>query len=259
MTTTLHYATTGPIAEITLDRPPANALTLELVQAVIAALDRAAADPDVKAVVIASAIPGLFSGGLDLRVVAGLDAEAFRPLLNALYVDLAAAQARLGKPSIAAIEGPARAGGLTLALSCDMVIAGRGATFGYPEIQVGLIPAIHFRHLPRIAGRHRAFDHLFGAAAFDAVEAERLGLISRLVDDGQALPAAREAAQALAAKPADALAMGRAAFREANDQTPAELAAAVDAFCAVAATPTARAAVADFFSRSSRRRPGSSS
>jgi len=249
---TLHYTAAGPIAEITLDRPPANALTLELVQAVIASLDTAAADPDVRAVVIASAIPGLFSGGLDLRIVANLDADAFRPLLNALYVDLATAQSRLGKPSIAAIEGPARAGGLTLALSCDMVIAGRGATFGYPEIQVGLIPAIHFRHLPRIAGRHRAFHHLFGAHPFDAVEAERLGLISRLVDDGQALEAARDAARALAAKPADALALGRAAFREANDQTPAELAAAVDAFCDVAATATARAAVRAFTEKGKR-------
>ena len=87
-------------------------------------------------------------------------------------------QYRMGKPTIAAIDGAVRAGGMTIAISCDMIIAGDASTFGYPEIDVGLIPAIHFVQLPRLVGKHQAFGPLFLGDPFDAATAFRMGLLS---------------------------------------------------------------------------------
>src|SRR5690606_27889470 len=105
------------------------------------------------------------------------------------------------KPSIAAVAGAARAGGMTLSISCNVIIAGKSATFGYPEIDVGIIPAIHFIHLPAIVGRHRAFELLFSGRAFSAIEAAELGLVSKIVEDDQVLQEARAMARMFAAKP----------------------------------------------------------
>src|SRR2546430_1546515 len=69
--------------------------------------------------------------------------------------------------------------------SCDVLIAGESTTFGYPEIDLGLLPAIHFAHLPGIVGRHRAFELLFSGRSFGAEEARSLGLASRVVPDAK--------------------------------------------------------------------------
>ena len=91
--------------------------------------------------------------------------------------------------------GAARGGGMSLAISCDMIVAADNATFGYPEIEIGLLPAIHYTHLPRIVGRYRAFDLLFTGRAFGAHEALDIGLISRSV------PEAKVMEEAAAGKP----------------------------------------------------------
>ena len=103
-----------------------------------------------------SAVADRFCAGLDLDVILGKSGEEVREFLHALYTDLYDAQYDLGKPSIAAVGGAARGGGVTMAISCDVLVASENATFGYPEVDVGVIPAIHFAHLPRIIGRHRA-------------------------------------------------------------------------------------------------------
>jgi hypothetical protein len=139
----LRYDVSDRIAEISLARPPVNALSLALLEQLIAALRRAAADENVRAVVLTSALPRRFSAGLDLGMMLGKSATEVRRLLDKLYVELADVQYDLGKPSIAAVGGSARGGGMTLAISCDVLVAGRSATFGYPEIDLGLIPAIH--------------------------------------------------------------------------------------------------------------------
>src|SRR6185437_16354996 len=140
--------------------------------------ETAGKDAAVRAVLLTSAIPGRFCAGLDLGILVGKSDSKVRAFLQELYVRLHDAQYNLGKPSIAAVTGAARGGGMTLAISCDVIIAGAGATFGYPEIDVGVIPAIHFAHLPRIVGRHRAFDLLFTGRTFGADEAAALGLVS---------------------------------------------------------------------------------
>src|SRR5690606_31379959 len=139
------------------------------------------------------------------------------------------AQRRLGKPSIAVVNGAARGGGMTLAVSCDMIVAAESASFGYPEIDVGVMPAIHFALLPRIVGRHRAFDLLF---------------------TGRSDGAARALARVLAAKPRQAMRIARESFHRALDLGMSEgVRAAVDAFCAVAATDDAREGIAGFARR----------
>lgn len=246
----LAYRVRDGVAEITLDNPPANALTEAMVGELIAALDRAAADDSARVVLLRSAVPRRFCAGLDLTLLDGATPTAVRSLLETLYVGLHAAQRRLGKPSIAAVNGAARGGGMTLAVSCDLLVAGESASFGYPEIDVGVMPAIHFTLLPRIVGRHRAFDLLFTGRTFGAARAEELGLVNRVVPDAQLDDAARELAQVLAAKPPQAMRIARESFHRALDLGISEgVAAAVDAFCVVAATDDARAGIGGFASR----------
>lgn len=243
----LDYQVREGVAEITLRNPPANALTEPMVAELIASLDRAAADDSVAVVLVRSAVPRRFCAGLDLTLLDGASPAAMRSLLETLYVGLYQAQRRLGKPSIAAVNGAARGGGMTLAVSCDLLVAGESASFGYPEIDVGVMPAIHFTLLPRIVGRHRAFDLLFTGRTFDATRAEALGLVNRVVPDARLDDAARELAQVLAAKPRQAMKIARKAFHEALDLGMSEgVGAAVDAFCEVAATDDAREGIGGF-------------
>jgi enoyl-CoA hydratase len=213
----LEYRVAGRVAEISLKRPPVNALNLDLVNEIISALGQARDDDEVRAVIIASALDGVFCAGLDLAVVKGVDGEGMRGFLERLYFALNDVQYSLGKPSIAAVQGAARAGGMTVAVSCNMIIAGEGATFGYPEINVGLIPALHYVHLPRIAGRHRAFEHLFLGDDFDADVARDLGIVNHVVPDDQVMDKAREIAGKLAKKSPTVMKLGRDAYMRAND------------------------------------------
>lgn len=249
----VRYAVRDGIAEIALAHPPVNALTLDRVRALIAALQRAAHDDTARAVVLCSDVPGRFCAGLDLKALDGQPPDAVRELLDALYPGLVDAQRALGKPSIAAIDGTARGGGMTLAIGCDLLVAGRDASFGYPEIDLGVLPAIHFEHLHRIVGRYRAFDLLFTGRSFGAEEAERLGLVSRVVEPGQALAAARELAGVIAAKPPQALRRGRTAFHEAADRGfRVGVSHAVETFCNVALSSEGRAGVAAFAARNAK-------
>ena len=178
----LNYEVVDSIAEISLQRPPVNALNLEMIREIVDAVNRAAEDPKVRAVIFASNVPRRFCAGLDLNLILDQPSDHIHNVLKSLYIDLYDAQYKLGKPSIAAVDGAARGGGMTIGVSCDVVIASEQATFGYPEIEVGRIPGIHFTHLPRIVGRHRAFELLFSGRSFPATEAESLGIVSKVVE-----------------------------------------------------------------------------
>jgi enoyl-CoA hydratase/carnithine racemase len=214
----VRYEASGAIACIKLARPPVNALDLAMVHGVIAALGRAAADDGVRAVVIASAVAKRFCAGLDIAALAGRSPDEIRTLVHELYVGLFDAQCQLGKPSIAAVNGATRGGGMTLAVSCDVILAGKGATFGYPEIDLGVLPAIHFVHLPRIIGRHRAFELLFTGRPFDAEQAAALGVVNSVVPDAELETEALKLAGAFAAKPEATMRAGRTAFMRQIDR-----------------------------------------
>ena len=107
----VRYVETNGVAEIVLDRPPVNALTDGMVADLIAALDRAAGDPAVRAVILGSAVPQRFCAGLDLAALERATAEEIRALLDKLYAGIWDAQLKLGKPSIAAVGLMRSAGG----------------------------------------------------------------------------------------------------------------------------------------------------
>jgi enoyl-CoA hydratase/carnithine racemase len=212
----VRYTVTDAIAEVTLDRAPVNALNMPLIDELLAALEQAKNDTSVRAVIISSAHK-VFCAGLDLDITRGKRGVEAKAFLERLYFALNDVQYRLGKPSIAAIDGPVRAGGMTIAISCDMIVAGDASTFGYPEIDVGLIPALHFVQLTRLVGKHQAFGPLFLGDPFDAAAAFRMGLVSEVVPKGSALEKARAIARRFAEKSPIVMKIGRDAFMRAVD------------------------------------------
>jgi enoyl-CoA hydratase len=199
----VRYSVSENIAAIMLDRPPVNALSMELIDALLAALAKARDDEAVRAIVIGS-MHKVFCAGLDLDIVRGRPGIETKKFLERLYFALNDTQYRMGKPTIAAIDGAVRAGGMTIAISCDMIIAGDGSTF-------------HFVQLPRLVGKHQAFGPLFLGEPFDAATAFRMGLLSEVVPKGTALERAREIARKLAAKSPIVMKIGRDAFMRAVD------------------------------------------
>jgi enoyl-CoA hydratase/carnithine racemase len=182
------------IATILLQRPPANALGLPLIEGLDAALD---ATCDAKLLVVASRVPGYFAAGADIKHMATVDAGEF-----ATYGDaLRSALNRFAAPdrvTIAAVDGLALGGGLELALACTLRIGSERATFGLPEVKLGLIPgAGGTQRLPRIVGRGRALDLMLTGRNVHAQEALAIGLIDRLVEPGTAESAALALAREL--------------------------------------------------------------
>ena len=159
------------VAVIALNRAPVNAIDHPMIDAIHAALRRADADPDVGAIILTSALPGMFCGGMDLRMVAAGDTQDLRNFVYKFYLETMNIQYTLTKPTIVAINGPARGAGMTLSITSDVVLAADDIDLGYPEIDIGLIPAIHYVHLPRNISRHKAFELLFGGKPIPATEA----------------------------------------------------------------------------------------
>lgn len=194
MTELVRYEVRDGVAEITMDRGPVNAISLELARGVIDAYRRAREDDAARAVILTSALPTVFSAGLDLKIALEYDGQALRRFIEVFYYEMHEALYRLGKPVIAAVNGHARAAGVTWAVSCDMIVAAEEAEMGYPEIDVGLLPAMHLVHLPRVAGRHRAAELLFTGDIVSARTMHELGpeplLFVILLIATQTLPAA---------------------------------------------------------------------
>lgn len=130
---TVTYEAAGPIAVVSLAKPDLNTLDLATIDGVIDALKQADGDDGIRAVVVTSALEKAFCAGLDLGLVLDGGAAVMRELLQRLYIDLFDVQHHLGKPSIAAVNGVARGGGMTLALSCDVVVAADNASSAIPN------------------------------------------------------------------------------------------------------------------------------
>lgn len=211
------YDVRDHVAEITMRRDPVNAIDHALIDDILAAYRAAKADPDVRAIILTSAFDNAFSAGMDLAMIrtgSGLD---LRRYLEKLYFEMHDLQYRMGKPTIAALTGPARAAGVTLAVSCDIIVASDTASIGYPEIEVGVIPAMHFVHLPRQIGRHKAFELLFTGKPISAEEAFQRGLVNHVVPRSEVKERARALARDLALKSPLVMQLARDAFMRAND------------------------------------------
>lgn len=176
---------------LTLSRPEArNAIDDALLDALLDAVLRLGGDPSVRAVVLTGAGPAAFSAGMDLRDRAGFS-EAQLTAQHHRIVELTTALTELPVPTIAAVEGFCLAGGLELALACDLVVAARDAQFGLPETRLGIFPGGGgARLLAWAVGAARARDLILTGRRIDGVVAEAWGLVARLAEPGGALDAA---------------------------------------------------------------------
>ncbi|HEY7720007.1 MAG TPA: enoyl-CoA hydratase-related protein [Pedococcus sp.] len=187
------------VAELLLDRPEAmNAVSTAMARAIAAATDELAADPTVRAVVVSSTHERAFCVGADLKERNTLTDEqlrAQRPVARAAYGGVLG----LPVPVVAAVDGFALGGGFEIALSCDLVVAGEGATVGLPEVSVGVIPGGGGTQLlTRRVGWSRAASMIFTARRLGAAEAHELGVVDELVPAGTARERALELAATIA-------------------------------------------------------------
>ncbi|PSM40389.1 enoyl-CoA hydratase [Streptomyces dioscori] len=175
---------------------PLNPLTDVVVDALVASLARADANPEVRVVVITGS-ERAFAAGADVKAMVPLSfGDAFQQ--NYIGRNWDAIQ-RVRKPLIAAVRGYALGGGCELAMMCDIVVAGDTATFGQPEVLLGIIPgAGGTQRLPRAVGKSLAMRMCLTGEPITASEAQAAGLVSQIVPDEDVLAAARDTAQAIA-------------------------------------------------------------
>jgi enoyl-CoA hydratase len=185
MTEAVLYEVRGPAAWITLNRPEKlNAINKDVLDGLHAAIDRAAADDEVKVVVLTGA-GRAFSAGYDLSAEAAhadIPAHEWHEVLAA-DIDATMRVWALEKPTIAAVRGYCLAGGCELAMACDMIVAGEGASFGEPEIRYGSGPVTLL--MPYVLGQKKTNELLFTGDMIDAQAAERAGMINRVVAEDE--------------------------------------------------------------------------
>jgi enoyl-CoA hydratase/carnithine racemase len=198
---------------LVLKNPPVNALNTSLLAELDQKVREIEADPTVRAVVI-TGDGQYFSAGADLKEMATLDL-ATAPAIVRRGHELYGRISRLRVPVIAAINGLALGGGLELALSCDLRIAGESAKLGAPEVNYGLMPAYGgTQRLPRLIGPTKAKELIFTGAMIPAAEALKIGLISKTVPAGQELRAARDLAHTIAQRAPKAVQAAKKAIEE---------------------------------------------
>ena len=200
----------GPVAVLTLNRPPRmNAINRDLLACLAGAVGAAVDNRDVRALVIAGA-GRAFSAGADLDEIGALpDAHAFRAFITRMtevYQVIADCQ----KPSVAALHGVAFGGGLELALACDLRVAEPGTRLGVPEMKLGVLPgAGGTQRLPRLVPAGLAKQMILTGEPITGERAHAVGLVNELAEPGQALTAAVALAGQLAAGAPLALAAGK--------------------------------------------------
>ena len=189
--------TRGKVGLITLNRPKAmNALNDGLIDEIGTALDGFEADPNIGCMVITGSEKA-FAAGADIGAMAGWD---FMDVYKANYISRNWDRiARRRKPIIAAVAGFALGGGCELAMMCDMIYAADTAKFGQPEIKLGILPgAGGTQRLPRAVSKAKAMDMCLTARFIDAQEAERAGLVARIIAADQLLEETLAAATTIA-------------------------------------------------------------
>jgi enoyl-CoA hydratase len=205
----------GPVAIVTLNRPQQlNALSYGLVKDLSLAMQALDANDDVRVIVVTGG-EKVFAAGADIKEMADVgpfdelvkERLAYRDRINGI-----------SKPVIAAVSGFALGGGCELAMSCDIIIASETARFGQPEVNLGIIPGSGgTQRLARTVGKYRAMEMVLAGEFLSASDAERLGLVNRVVPVELLLEEARELAKKIAAKPLLAIKAGKeAVLKSAN-------------------------------------------
>jgi enoyl-CoA hydratase len=205
------------VGRILLNRPDrANAYTDDMVQRMTQALERFAGDDQIRAVIIGSAIPGRFCAGADLDEIRSRTAEdGFKIPSMALFDQLEA----LPQPTIAAIDGPAIAGGFEMALACDIRVASPRARFALPETRLGILPAAGGTwRLPRVVGSPVAREVILFGGELDGERAWRVGLVNQLVPELEVMSRAVYLASQAAARDRQATQLAKRALAKARSQ-----------------------------------------
>jgi len=209
-------ATTAGVALVTLDRPEAlNALSFDLLDQLADATAALDADAACRAIVITGAGTRAFAAGADIHELAP---QTYASLSDGRRFEVWDRLAAVGLPMIAAVRGVALGGGCELAMLCDLIVAAEDATFGQPEIRLGVMPgAGGTQRLTRAIGKARAMEMILTGASIDAHTAARYGLVTRVVPAEATVDAALELAARIAALPPLAVRAAKAAVLAADE------------------------------------------
>jgi enoyl-CoA hydratase/carnithine racemase len=193
------FAAEGAIGYITLDKPPANSYDSEFMDEMGAAVDAAASDEAVKAVIVRSASKRFFCAGADIKAFLANDTAGNMAMIERGH-EVLASIARIPKVFIALVEGHALGGGLEISLACDLRFGARGAyKLGVPEVTLGLLPGNGgTQRLSRIIGVPQALDLMITGRQISPGEAHALGILNRLFPASETAERTREYAEALA-------------------------------------------------------------
>ncbi len=189
----------GHVALLRLNRPEArNALSPEVMELLAGLLEQLDPDPEVRCIVVAGS-DKVFAAGADIKAMSERSfAEALRHPAASFWRRLAA----IKTPMIAAVSGYALGGGCELALACDMIVASQNATFGQPEINLGIIPGGGgTQRLARVLGKQQAMEYVLTGKRFDAERAQQLGLVNIVTSEDSWLKEAIGLAHRIAEQP----------------------------------------------------------
>jgi enoyl-CoA hydratase len=210
---TLRYDVADGIATVTLDQPDTrNALSNELLGELIAAFETARDDAEVRCVILTSSHETVFSSGANLAGFAADVPIVHRHFGTERFPRLFRLIGTLGKPTICAANGHVLAGALGIALACDLIVAKEGATFGTPEINVGAFPFMIMALIYRNVPRKKTNELLLVGERIEAREAERIGIVNRVVPQAEFEGAVREWATKLASKSPVIMRLGKDAM-----------------------------------------------
>jgi methylglutaconyl-CoA hydratase len=242
------------VLHITLSRPDRkNALDGPTALGLANALEQARSDPEIR-VVLLDAQGEDFCAGADLgalRALVGAGAAAHREDARALG-DVFLAMRRLHKPVVAAVRGRALAGGAGLATACDLVLAHENASFGYPEVRIGFVPAMVMTMLRRSVGEKRAFELVSTGRTVSAAEALAMGLVSHVLAGPEFESEVSRLVSQLAAAPPQALGFTKKLFYDLDDLSFADgISAAVEVNVSARATEEFREGLDRFLDRRS--------
>lgn len=217
---TILVTRTGRVATITLNRPKAlNALNTQVMTEVTTAAAELDSDPSVGAIIVTGSEKA-FAAGADIKEMAEL---SFADVYAADFFELWSKFAATRTPTIAAVAGYALGGGCELAMMCDILIAADSAKFGQPEIKLGVLPGMGgSQRLTRAIGKAKAMDLILTGRTIDAVEAERAGLVSRLVPADSLIDEALAVAETIAGMSLSASRMAKEAVNRAFESSLSE-------------------------------------
>ena len=212
--------TKGKVGIVRLNRPHAlNALNAALIGELCPAIDAFEADANIACVVLTGSDKA-FAAGADIKEMAG---KSFMDAYMGDFVSTWDRVAHMRKPAIAAVAGFALGGGCELAMQCDLIIAADNAKFGQPEIKLGVISGIGgTQRLTRAVGKAKAMDLCLTGRMMDAAEAERAGLVARVVPLASLMEETLKAAETIASMSLPALMIGKEAINRAFETSLAE-------------------------------------